>query len=144
MSVLNLIEQVFEPAVKLIDEMHTSDEEKLSAKAKLSVIQGNVISNALAYEQAQFEAKKEIIVAEANSESFLTRNWRPITMLMCMFSVMAYWFGLTPKDVPHLTPEVIDSMFTLVQIGVGGYIVGRSAEKVAPSVVNALKQKDKR
>ena len=144
MNVLDIVGQLFKPAAELIDAMHTSDEEKLNAKAKLSVIQGNIMSTALQYEAAQFEAKKEIIVAEAKSESWLTRNWRPMVMLACMASVMAYWFGLTPEDVPHLTEDVIMSMFNLVKIGVGGYIVGRSAEKIAPGVLDVFKKKDKR
>jgi hypothetical protein len=57
-------------------------------------------------------------------------------MLAFVAAIMGYWFGLTPDTIP---PEAVDSMFTLVQIGLGGYVVGRSAEKVVPGIIKAWK-----
>ena len=37
----------------------------------------------------------------------------------------------------------IESMMGLIKLGLGGYIVGRSFEKVAVNVVGAMKKKEK-
>lgn len=73
-------------------------------------------------------AARDVIVAEAQGESWLQRNWRPIVMLVCMAYVGAYLFGFTAG---YIDPMVAQELFNLVQIGVGGYIAGRSVEKTA-------------
>lgn len=137
MNLFKLIGQIFKPAAELIDSVHTSTEEKLIQKAAMLDTQVKLLEYALTYEQEQLEAKAEIIVAEAKSESWITRNWRPMTMLAFVCAILGYWFGLTPDTIP---PEAVDSMFTLVQIGLGGYVVGRSAEKVVPGIISAWKK----
>ena len=147
MNVLNLIGQVFEPAAKLIDDLHTSKEEKLEQKAILLSLQTKFLADGLKFEQEQLKAKASIIIAEAKSESWVTRNWRPVTMLALVASVLAYWFGLTPTDpvtgLSTIPLSVIERLFTLVQIGVGGYIAGRSAEKIAVPLVKVFKEREK-
>jgi Holin of 3TMs, for gene-transfer release len=139
MNLFQLIGSIFKPAAELIDNIHTSEEEKLVQKGAMLNTQVKLLEYALEYEQEQLKAKTEIIVAEAKSESWITRNWRPVTMLSFVASILGYWFGLTPDTIP---PEAVDSMFTLVQIGLGGYVVGRSAEKVVPPIIAALKGKE--
>jgi len=138
-GILSFVSQIFRPAAELIDDLHTSEEEKLAKKAALLEVQARFLESALQYEQEQLTARAEIITAEAKSEHWLTATWRPITMLTFVSAVMAYWFGVTPDTLP---PEHVDRMFTLVQIGVGGYIGGRSVEKVVPAAIKALKQKE--
>ena len=135
MNVLQLIGQIFKPAADLIDNLHTSEEEKLQQKAVLLDMQTSFLINALEYEQEQLKAKAAIITAEASSEHFLTATWRPITMLTFLALVVADQFGL-------LTFRLASEAWTLLQIGIGGYVVGRSVEKVVPSVTDALKKKD--
>ena len=146
MNLLQLISSIFEPLTKLIDSVHTSEAEKLTAKTQLMVLQSQAVSTALDHETKALEARRDIIVAEAKGESWLTSNWRPCIMVACMTATLAYWFGLTPTDpvtgLSLLPLSVVNSMFDLVTIGVGGYIAGRSVEKTAASVVEALKKKD--
>ena len=42
--------------------------------------------------------------------------------------VGAHWLGWT---APNLPPEQVADLYLLVQIGLGGYIGGRSAKKIA-------------
>lgn len=139
MNVLSLIGQIFKPAMDMIDNVHTSTEEKLQQKAQLLQLQSDFLIQGLNYEQEQLKAKAEIITAEAKSEHWITATWRPITMLAFVAAILAYWFGLTPDTIP---PDAIDEMFLLVQIGLGGYVVGRSAEKIVPGMVDAFKKKE--
>ena len=147
MSLLNLIGDLFAPAAKLVDDLHTSGEEKLTLKAKLLEIQAGVITESVELEKTAIEAKTAIIIQEAKSDSWLTKSWRPIVMLTLTGSVLAYWFGLTPTDLSTglstIPLEIVNRMYSLVEIGVGGYIASRGAEKVIPKIVEALKEKEK-
>lgn len=139
MSIFSTIAGLFQPAAELIDNLHTSDEEKLTLKAQLLQIETGVVNNAIELEKSALEAKASIIIAEAKSDGILARNWRPIVMLLLTFSILAYWFGFAGIGIPV---EIIDRMYSLVQIGVGGYIASRGAEKIVPGVVAALKKKE--
>ncbi len=140
MSILTAITGIFPAAAKLIDDMHTSEEEKLEQKGNLMKMSLSFMEKGLDFELAQVQAKTAIIIAEAKSESWLTSNWRPLTMVSFVALIGAYWMGLTPDTVPE---EAVLEMFSLVKIGLGGYVVGRSAEKVAVPLMEAFKKKEK-
>lgn len=74
----------------------------------------------------ELETAANVIMAEANSESWLTRTWRPITMLTFVGLVAAHWLGFT---APNITPEEIASLLDIVKVGLGGYVVSRGTEK---------------
>lgn len=136
MNILQLIGQIFKPAMDGLDAVHTSTEEKLEKKAQLLAIQVQFLEKGLEYEQAQLRAKAEIIMAEAKSDSWIARNWRPITMLTFLALVVLDQTG-------QLAFRLADEAWTLLQLGLGGYVIGRSAEKVGVPLVKALKDKDK-
>jgi len=108
----------------IIDNLFTTDEERLEAKNKIfKVIQ-----------EKELELQKmqtDIIIAEAKG-NWLQRSWRPILMLSFGFIVIYVKFlaPLFDLTIPPLENEFWD----LLQIGIGGYVVGRSAEKIAKSV----------
>ena len=135
MNVLSLIGQIFKPAMDMIDNVHTSTEEKLIQKAALLDLQTTFLTEALEYETEQLKSKTAIIMAEANSQSWLARSWRPITMLTFLGLVCADSFGWLPNPLAS-------QAWTLLQIGLGGYVVGRSAEKVTGGITKALKAKE--
>jgi hypothetical protein len=135
MNVLGLIGKIFKPAMDMIDNVHTSEEEKLEQKAKLLDLQVNFMEQGLQYELAQLEAKAAIITAEAKSDHFITAAWRPITMLTFLALVVCDQFGL-------LAFRLAEDAWTLLQIGLGGYVVGRSVEKVVPAMTTAMKKKE--
>ena len=89
-------------------------------------------------ELAVFSAQADIVKTEAASEHGLTAMWRPITMLTFTALIVARWFGFA---APDLTEAEYLKLWDIVQLGLGGYVIGRSAEKIVPSVVTALKAK---
>ena len=123
MNWFGLVSSIFKPAAELIDNLHTSEEEKLTIKQKMFEIQTQAFMKAEEYESQLLDAKKTIITAEAQSQSWIASNWRPVTMLSFLILVVLDSFGLLANP---LAPEA----WTLLQIGLGGYVVGRSAEKV--------------
>lgn len=128
--IMSLIGQVFEPAAKLIDSIHTSEEERLDAKTRMLESQSALTMKVLDYEAQLMQMQSSVILAEAQGASWLQRNWRPITMLSFLGLVLLDSFGL-------LAFRLATEAWTLLQIGLGGYVVGRSGEKV----MSAMKTK---
>jgi hypothetical protein len=109
---------------KVIDNIFTNDEERQLAKNKLVQI----------IQQKELELQKmqtEIIVAEANG-NWLQRSWRPILMLSFGFIVIYVKFLAPLFDLK--IPELENEFWNLLQLGIGGYVIGRSAEKIADKV----------
>lgn len=126
MGVFSFISNIFKPAADLVDNLHTSEEEKLELKKQMRQVENEFQSKVLEYETKLMESQSSIIRAETTSQSWLTRNWRPITMLTFLVLVVCDSFGL-------LAFRLADQAWTLLQIGLGGYVVGRSAEKIVPA-----------
>lgn len=122
-SITELIVGIFKPAAELIDNLHTSEEEKLEQKRKLLEIQAASMDSALHHERAMMEAQARIVNSEARSEHWLAATWRPITMLTFLCLTVGDSLGL-------LATPLRDEAWMLLQIGLGGYVVGRSGEKV--------------
>lgn len=96
-------------------------------------IQLALINNSAALETAA----ASIVQAEAESESWLTSSWRPILMLVFGALIVARWLGWTASGI---TEAVELKLWSILEIGIGGYVVGRSVEKAAPAVAAALKK----
>lgn len=95
----------------------------------------------------QAEAQSAIIQAEVRSEHWLTANWRPA--LMVLFMLFLVWVGfvlpmadwLFDQPVPY-HPRWADlptGFWDFLGIGMGGYIGGRSLEKIAGQVLATRK-----
>jgi hypothetical protein len=109
---------------KVIDELFTSEEERLRAK--------NEIIKVLQEQQLELQKlQTEIIVAEA-SGNWLQRSWRPILMLAFGFIVIYVKFIAPLFDLR--IPELENEFWNLLQLGIGGYVIGRSAEKIADKI----------
>jgi len=80
----------------------------------------------LKYDSKELESAASIIVAEANGESWIQRSWRPLVMLVFAAIIVAHFMGYT---APGLSEDQILALFEIIKIGIGGYVVGRSAEK---------------
>ena len=130
MTLLDLIGSVFKPAAELVDELHTSTEEKLVQKARILDAQAAAMDAVLNYEKEAFAKKADIVKAEAQSEHVLAATWRPIVMLAFCGLAVGDSLGLLASP---LAPQA----WTLLQIGIGGYVVSRSGEKIAKSVITA-------
>ena len=134
---------IFKPVADVIDSLHTSEEERLNAHATLATAQAATYSQVLQYEARLNESRERIIVAEATGQSWLQRNWRPILMLSFVAIIVNNYIlfpyaGLLDYRIQVL--DLPDGAWTLLQIGVGGYIVGRSGEKIVQNL--NVKKKD--
>ena len=83
-------------------------------------------------------SQANIIQTEAASTHWLAANWRPVMMLTFTALIVARWFGWT---APNLAAAEYLKLWDIVQLGIGGYVVGRSAEKIIPSIASAISNK---
>tara|TARA_R100000152_G_C6736725_1_gene160821 strand:- start:488 stop:904 length:417 start_codon:yes stop_codon:yes gene_type:complete len=130
---LGFIGKILEPVTGLVDKLHTSDDERLEAKAVLLQLQTALMTQTLDYEKQLANAQRDIIVSEAQANSWLTRTWRPITMLTLVALIVVAQF--TEMEIP---PD----LWFVIKLGLGGYVGGRSVEKSVSSVVKAMKSKE--
>jgi hypothetical protein len=80
--------------------------------------------------QKLIDAQQAVIVAEAQGESWLQRNWRPLTMLVFLSIILYQAIFVSIFNAPPINMDAIPpQMWTLLQIGIGGYITSRGVEK---------------
>lgn len=83
------------------------------------------------------QAAATIVNTEAASSHWLAANWRPLLMLTFGGLIVARWFGWA---APELSEAEYLALWDIVELGLGGYVIGRSAEKIVPAVAAAMKK----
>ena len=106
----------------VIDNLHTSDEERLAAENKIKELIANY----------EVEMEKNITSrwkADMNSDSWLSKNVRPLVLIFLVVCTMLIIF----IDAGKLNFNVKDSYVDLLQLVlitvIGAYFGGRSFEK---------------
>jgi hypothetical protein len=115
---------------KLIDRLWPDPAQRDQAKLAL-------MEMAQRGELAEFTGRAEIVKTEAASEHWLAANWRPIMMLTFGGLIVARWFGWA---APNLSEAEYLQLWSIVELGLGGYVIGRSAEKIIPAAAAAMKR----
>ena len=113
---------------KLIDRLWPDPAQRSQAQLAL-------LEMAQKGELTEFTARAEIVKAEAASSHWLAANWRPLLMLTFGALIVARWFGWA---APNLSEAEYLKLWSIVEFGLGGYVVGRSVEKIAPSIADAI------
>lgn len=129
LSAIPIVGKIFDGLFGVIDQAVEDKDKANQLKADLE----QVFKNAdLTKFVEQIKAQSSIIVAEAKSESWLARNWRP--GIMALFGIIIFnnyilnpWIGAM-FDV-NVMMDIPPQMWQLLKIGLGGYVVGRSTEK---------------
>ncbi|MFA7421113.1 MAG: 3TM-type holin [Melioribacteraceae bacterium] len=127
MGVLDFLGGIVKPITDLIDSLVTTDKEKKELKNELLRIENQFLGKALEYESKLLDSQSRIVEAEAKGQSWLQRNWRPITMLTFLILVVCDSFGF-------LKFRLSNEAWILLQIGLGGYVVGRTGEKIVEKI----------
>ena len=115
----------------IIDDLSTSDEERLTAQATLLKLERDFQVSIMDADVAFAKEQAKVLEAEVASSSWLASSWRPILMLVFTY-IIAHNFVIAPLFSITVVP-IPEPMWELLKIGVGGYIVGRSAEKIIPA-----------
>jgi len=129
--ITNIIAAIAPALTSVVKNLFPDPEQQAKAQAELTA--------QLLNHQAQIEqAAAGIIKAEAESEHWLAANWRPITMLIFVGLIVARWFGWA---APGLSEAEYLKLWSIVEFGLGGYVVCRSVEKVTPTIADAMKRR---
>ena len=108
---------------------------KLKAELQTQLIQSNT---------DELKAAARIIEAEAKAGWFAS-SWRPLLMYVLIFVlVFNYIFAPIVKMLTGIVVgfELPGDVWTLLNVGLGGYVVGRSAESVARTIASRPITKD--
>ena len=108
------------------DDLFTSEEEREKWDTRKAKLQQQIQKRLLGLKETLIEKRGDAVKAEIEGESWLQQSWRPISMLAMIAMIGAYWLGVTP-DLPQYA---VERMYGLVKLGLGGYVIGRSAEKI--------------
>lgn len=100
----------------VINTLSVSSKEKEQIKADL-------LAAVSRQEEVLNQSRAGIIQTEAQG-NWLQRSWRPIIMLVFAAIVLVGTFF----DLPILSDT--SRFWDLLEIGIGGYVIGRSAEKI--------------
>ena len=143
----NLIGKIVDSGANMIKSYFPPDltpEQKAKLEEGLQVYQLEMSKQMNEYSKTVIESQSKIIQAEANSGSWLSQNWRPITMLVFVFIIAnnyilyPYLSMFTDKATMLQIP---DDMWNLLKLGLGGYVVGRSVEKSVKAYVDGKNDK---
>ena len=110
----------------MVKTLFSTIDKTIDNKAEAEKIKQNIQQQLLSGQLKELEAQAQIITAEAKG-GWLQRNWSPLLMLTFAGLVVAHWFGFTAPNIPE---SVQNSLLNIVLVGMGGYIVGRSGEKI--------------
>lgn len=115
------------PVMEVIDQAVTDKDQANRLKAELR-------RRLIDQQDATLQARMKVILAEATGESWLQRNWRPLLMTVIV-AIVANNYLLAPylgaMFGVGLQLELPEQLWNLMTLGVGGYIAGRSGEKIA-------------
>lgn len=113
-------------AFGIIDQVVKDKDQAVALKHEfqMAAMQGTLV---------EMQTARDVLVAEAQGESWMQRNWRPITMLVFVFIignnyVLAPYIAAFGAQIPTL--EIPNGMWALLNVGIGGYIASRGVEKV--------------
>ena len=131
---LSLIASILPSVFGVIDKAVTDKDKAAEIKAS---VQMQMMSN----QSEEMKQAAAVIIAEAQGSDY-QRNWRPTLMYLIMFLLVfngvavplinAIWgIQLPILDAWKAIPS---ELWTVLQIGIGGYIAGRSGEKIASSL----------
>ena len=120
-------------ACSVADRIFPNPEHELKRLELQQALQAAVLERTSEIEKAA----AEVVKAEAQGQDWLQRTWRPITMLVFVALIVARWLGWS---APNLGETEALKLWDIVEIGLGGYVIGRTAEKILPGLVDSLRR----
>lgn len=126
-------QNIGEAFAKIVGAFKAPPEAVLAAQTEVMKAQAELQGKILDQVNTEISSATDIIKAEANSQSWLPRNVRPLLLLLwglaitfnlCVPIVARFW-------VPSILPLAIDPwIYKLTAIGFTGYVTARTWEKV--------------
>ena len=117
MGLLSFIGDIFKPAADVIDKLHTSEAEKLQLRNALAKIEADVMMKHMELQAELTKATAMVAAAEAGSESWFTRNYRPIIISSMFVMIMLESFGVLKTELPEIFWQIFAAAFGVMSVG---------------------------
>jgi len=139
LAAIPVIGQVLEGVLGIVDKavLDKDKANEIKSQVQLALMQMDYSSF-----DKEIEARARIITAEAQG-SWIQRSWRPILMLTIIAIVANNYLIFPYMDLLGYKATMLalpDRLWGLMEIGVGGYIVGRSGEKIVTKWKNTTQE----
>ncbi len=145
MGLLSFIGDIFKPAADLVDNVHTSSEEKLQLRNALAKIEADVtvktleLQGQLAELQGKLsEATAKVAVAESSSESWFVRNYRPMIITSMFVLIMCQSFGLLKTDLPEIFWNIFGATFGVMSVAPS---IAKTGNAMLKNIVDSVLKK---
>ena len=126
------------PLVKaVLDVFERARQAQLDGKAIEAELEKVIAAELGRIAATELQARHDVLIAELRGESWLQRNWRPLVAITFATVIVFYglilpiavdWFGAPPVRIGD---TLLGWIMTSVNIAIGGYIGGRTLEKIA-------------
>lgn len=135
LAAIPVVGKIIEKVVGVVDQAVEDKDQAKKLKAEMTLAAMSMDHSEI---QTLVQEQSSIIRAEATGRSWLQRNWRPMLMLIIMVIIANNYiffpylaaFGVENAVMLELPAQ----MWTLITLGVSGYVVGRSGEKIAKTL----------
>lgn len=75
-------------------------------------------------------AAAQVLSAILTQGSWLEKTWRPVFMVVLMGIVISFWFGYVPPSFNDPMTPMMQQVWDLLKIGLGGYLPLRTIDKL--------------
>lgn len=124
---------LFPILTNLLNKMVPDPAAQAAAQLELQKALNEAAAQQATADAAKIESASKVVVAEVGNGNWMAANWRPCLMFLFM-GLIANQFFLVPIlkmfglhiDIPLLPNEC----WNLLEIGVGGYVIGRTGERM--------------
>lgn len=129
---LNQVKDILGIGNKILETVIPNKTEQMKAKSELARLVHNK-------ELTLAKLGVSAVIAEAQGESWLQKNWRPLAMvnflLLIDVIVVSHIYGIS------FDRELVQGVLNILLVGLGGYVFSRGAEKVSKTVADGMKAK---
>ena len=144
-KIFSVVSDTIKPVTDMVDEVHTSKEEKQKLKNNLEKIKNKLTTKMIEVQEKELESKTEILTQDAKSGNWLLESWRPITILSLVgiyVLILANNYLISPilakyTDIAKLTLEMPPDLGSIIKLILGTFTFGKSAEIVAGRASNS-------
>lgn len=133
-KILDFAGKVISPITNMIDDLTTTDEEKLKLKNELQQIQNQMVAKYIELESKTIDAKRDVMVEELKQDDKYTKRARPtvvyagLAILFINHVILPWASYFASATLPNIS---LPTEFWLAWGGVCGvYAFGRTQEKM--------------
>jgi hypothetical protein len=141
-KIFGVVDRAIKPVTNLVDDVHTSKEEKQQLNNELEEIKNRLTSEMISVQKEELKAKTEILTTDAKSGNWLLESWRPLTILSLVgiyVLILANNYIVAPAlakytDIASVQFTMPPDLGSIIKLILGTFTFGKSAEIVAGRV----------